>query len=58
MSGTQAEVATRALVAQSPIVLVTRVEESSNAANTDCAIQFFLRQMSDCIVCQHRFRRN
>ena len=47
MSGTQAEVATRALVAQSPIVLVTRVEESSNAANTDCAIQFFLRQMSE-----------
>ena len=33
MSGTRAELATQALVAHSPVVLVTRVEESSNPAN-------------------------
>ena len=35
MSGTRAELATQALVAHSPVVLVTRVEENSNPANTD-----------------------
>ena len=36
MSGTRAELATQALVAHSPVVLVTRVEENSNPANIGC----------------------
>ena len=48
MSGTRAELATQALVAHSPVVPVTRVEER---------IQQTLCQMPECIVWQHRFRR-
>ena len=36
MSGTRAELATQALLAHSPVVLVTRVEENSNPANIGC----------------------
>ena len=35
MSGTQAELATRALIAHSTAVLVTRVEEKCYPADTD-----------------------
>ena len=35
MSRTRAELTTRALIAHSPAVLVTRVEENSKIANTD-----------------------
>ena len=35
MSRTRAELTTRALIAHSPAVLVTRVEENSNIVNTD-----------------------
>ena len=36
MSGTGAQLATRALIAHLLEVLVTRVEENSNPANADC----------------------
>ena len=46
MSGTRAELATQALIAHSPAVLVTRVEENSNLANTD-----FVPFNSFCVKC-------
>ena len=36
MSATRDELATQALVAHLPVVLVTRVEENSNPANIGC----------------------
>ena len=41
MSGTQAELTTRALITHSPAVLVTRVEENNNIATDSVPLLFF-----------------
>ena len=64
MSGTGAELATRALIAHLPAVLITRVEENSILANTDCVplVSFGIKCLNalcgntdsdavNCIVC-------